>query len=616
MPTQQENVEVRFGANAGDVGQAAAQVRGWIEGLGAPIQAAAGAFAGLWVIDKVKDFADAVGRAVEEISALGEAAQRAAAMTGTTVEQIQELGKIGQLSGGSEEGMTQSIVRLERALASAGDEGSKLNQIFQNMGIQTREGGAFRDINSIMADLSQRFSEAPDGINKTAIAMELMGRSGAAMIPTLNQGRDGWEELRSKIEATRSVMSAATAAEFAQLHDSIELQKMSWDGLGITITNAFAPALGSVVRGMNELIQNFTASLEKGGAFKIILDALVTSFELIITVVAAFSTALQQLWQIALATTDAMTGLGYAMTFQGDKAAAYFEKAKNEMAEVGKLGKQWTDDFWNRGAFTRAQPGKTGGNNLDGMPDLAAQKEAEQAYIESIRAKQEANKEYYSEVMRLEDELLEYLRNKYGENSSAYQKELTRKLQMENRHLAQTKQQWSQAFSFISSDFKTAVSGWIDGSMTFGEAFTSMITSMATHFIEKVAEMIAEWLIFQAITAIFGGGGGGGGLLGSLIGFETGTTYVPRTGPYIVHEGEMVIPKEASDQIRAGKGAVGMQQGQPAQAGGGDNYSIVVQAIDTRTGTQFLMDNARGVAAAMKQSQRNFDSSIHPSWAG
>lgn len=609
-----ENVTVKFGGETGEAQAAIAQVRDMLGNLGAPVKQLAEAFAGLWVVDKVKDFTQSVARAVEEISALGETAERSAAMTGAGIERIQELGKIAELSGGSSDGMVMGIVRLERALGSAGDQADKIKQTFSGMGIATTNAGGLRDINSLMGDLAERFSQAPDGIQKTTIAMELMGRNGAAMIPVLNKGREGWEEMAREIEKTRSVMGAATAAEFAHLHDQIELQGMAFQGLGITITDAFAPALTSITEGITELVESFTASISQGGALKPVLDLLVAGFEALVAVVAALSIGLQQVWHLALAATYALSAAGEAMTLNFTAAGAMIEKAKGHMEEIGKLGKGWVDDFWNRGAFEREKPTKTGSNNLGGLPDLQAQKEEVEAYIQAIKTKQEANRDNYEYVMHLENQLLDFLRQKYGEDSAQYQKELQNKERMEYHHTQTMMRQWRQALSFIGSDWSNAINSWIEGTATFTQAFGKMITDMATHFIQKVAEMIAEWLLFQAITGLFGGSTatsffGGVPLLGSL---DVGSSFIPQTGPYLLHEGERVLTRAENEQIRTGKGTMGGQE----MVAGGDTYNVTVQAIDTRSGVQFLMDNAAAVAGAMQKASRNFNPAAKMAWKG
>lgn len=70
-----------------------------------------------------------------------------------------------------------------------------------------------------------------------------------------------------------------------------------------------------------------------------------------------------------------------------------------------------------------------------------------------------------------------------------------------------------------------------------------------------------------------------------------------------LHQGEMVVPQTFAQGLRDGSGL-----------GGGDNYTINISAIDTQTGTQFLRNNASGIAAALSSQVRNFNSSVSGAW--
>lgn len=69
-----------------------------------------------------------------------------------------------------------------------------------------------------------------------------------------------------------------------------------------------------------------------------------------------------------------------------------------------------------------------------------------------------------------------------------------------------------------------------------------------------------------------------------------------------LHQGEMVVPQNFAQGLRDGSGF-----------GGGDNYTININAIDTQTGTQFLKNNASTIASAISSQVRNFNKNV-PAW--
>lgn len=80
---------------------------------------------------------------------------------------------------------------------------------------------------------------------------------------------------------------------------------------------------------------------------------------------------------------------------------------------------------------------------------------------------------------------------------------------------------------------------------------------------------------------------------------ETGSWHIPNNTFAYLHAGEMVVPQPFADSLRAGGGF-----------GGGDNYSITIQAIDTQTGAQFLKNNAAAIASALSGQVRNFNRTV------
>lgn len=57
-----------------------------------------------------------------------------------------------------------------------------------------------RPVDQLMMDVADKFAAMPDGANKTALAMNLFGKSGADLIPMLNMGREGLSQYAATID--------------------------------------------------------------------------------------------------------------------------------------------------------------------------------------------------------------------------------------------------------------------------------------------------------------------------------------------------------------------------------------------------------------------------------
>ena len=80
---------------------------------------------------------------------------------------------------------------------------------------------------------------------------------------------------------------------------------------------------------------------------------------------------------------------------------------------------------------------------------------------------------------------------------------------------------------------------------------------------------------------------------------------VPSDTMAFIHKQETILPAHIAQPMRdffTGGGATA--------GGGGGNYAITIQAIDTQTGAQFLMNNAGAIAQGLAREMRNGNSAL------
>ena len=115
--------------------------------------------------------------------------------------------------------------------------------------------GQLLPTNDIIGVVADRFKSMPDGVQKTALAMSVFGREGRAMIPMLNQGREGLEKMGQKAKDLGLVFGNVSA-----LKSYISAQRQ-WDAtlksLQIQIGNSVLPVLTSFSKAITNLLQAF-----------------------------------------------------------------------------------------------------------------------------------------------------------------------------------------------------------------------------------------------------------------------------------------------------------------------------------------------------------------------
>lgn len=169
--------------------------------------------------------------------------------TGLAVEQISALDYVAKITDTSIESLTRGVGIFSKGIAGvkqvAGEfniEGSKTLQALDMIGISVKNaGGNLKDTHSILLEVATRFSTMKDGAEKTALAMQLFGRSGKELIPLLNQGAEGIIKLEAeaaRLGITFTEKSAKAADEF---NDNLKRMQGHLKSLTYNIGNVVIP---------------------------------------------------------------------------------------------------------------------------------------------------------------------------------------------------------------------------------------------------------------------------------------------------------------------------------------------------------------------------------------
>lgn len=125
---------------------------------------------------------------------------------------------------------------------------------------------------------------------------------------------------------------------------------------------------------------------------------------------------------------------------------------------------------------------------------------------------------------------------------------LTDQLDQKNRQAAASQNALQQAGMFFGQQFTSSLSGLLTGTMTVTDA----VRNLANALIDAALQAM---LLGQGPLAALFGTAGGGGLFGAIFGFADGG-YTGQGGKYepagIVHKGEYVVSKKATDRIGVG----------------------------------------------------------------
>lgn len=255
-------------------------------------------------------FAGFIRNAIDAADALDEMSGR----VGVSAKELSGLQLAYRQAGMGNEAMAASLAKLSREM-SEGNAGLRA------LGVNTRNAdGSLRGTTAVLLDVADKFTQLEDGAAKTALAVEIFGKSGTEMVPLLNSGSDGIAQMTAMAEKLGLVIQDETAAQAGQFNDTLELLGLGVQGVGSRIAAQLLPTL-------TNLTGSFLESMTSGDRLKSVADFLAASLKILYTVgvgiVEVFSTVGKT--------------LGAAM-------AQVVAILKGNFSEAAQIGREWKTD--------------------------------------------------------------------------------------------------------------------------------------------------------------------------------------------------------------------------------------------------------------------------------
>lgn len=308
------------------------------------------------------------------------------AITGVSVQTLSALQLAAANSGIDIERLAGGINKMQRAMIEARDGNVALATTFKALGVDINGG-----TKEALYAIAEAFETMPEGAQKTALAMQIFGKSGAELIPFLNNGAEGlreMEELAAKLGLTITDETAASADRFA---DVLGIMGQQSKGLGNELMRQLLPTL----EGLSKLwLDNAGA----GGLMSEAVSVLVNVLKgFLITIVGAIGYA-KAFGESVMAIFAAMSAAGKAGGLvTADGRAAFTEALSKGFEQAGASAQATTERI--RQIALNEMPGLEGSTikAAKALGDLgkqtrdaeAAQKAAQKVAEEFARAKQQ-----------------------------------------------------------------------------------------------------------------------------------------------------------------------------------------------------------------------------------
>jgi lambda family phage tail tape measure protein len=164
--------------------------------------------------------------------------------TGVSVEALTALDYAAKLSDVTTEGLTKALQKLSVAMFDTQVNGEEGSAALKALGVSATDvHGQIRPTEAVLLDLAEKFAQMPDGADKAALAVKLFGKEGLAIIPFLNQGREGITALMEEAQRLGLVMSEDVARASEVFNDNLTRLSAIFEGVQRQIGAAVIPIL-------------------------------------------------------------------------------------------------------------------------------------------------------------------------------------------------------------------------------------------------------------------------------------------------------------------------------------------------------------------------------------
>jgi hypothetical protein len=220
------------------------------------------------------------------VTATGVAVGGMLAMASKTAETADEIDKLSERTGIGREELQRwkyaagqsgaDVGKLEVGIKKLSDvmdgatNGSESNvEAFNKLGISLNDLKT-KSQEDIFGEVMKALADMPQGAERNALGNDLLGKSYTEMLPLLNAGADGMNDLKNRADELGLVMSEETVKANVVFGDSMDDVKLSLGMVSAKISSSFLP----VLQGLFDWVLRNTPSIQStiDGVITLVID--------------------------------------------------------------------------------------------------------------------------------------------------------------------------------------------------------------------------------------------------------------------------------------------------------------------------------------------------------
>jgi hypothetical protein len=292
----------------------------------------------------------AILKMTKDMAVAGDEARKMSQALGFTTEGLQEFQHAAAI-GGVEAGDFQNAMRkLSKTMVDASDGLTTYQRVYDRLNISVKDStGIMKSNEQILMEVADRFSTMENGVIKTAAATDLFGRSGAKLIPLLNEGSEGMEKLRQEARDLGIVISDDAARNSELFNDTMLRLKSSFVGLRNEIASKTMPIITGLADRLKDfIVDNRDEIVDFGKKFLMVMGNIAEKGAFGVAILVDAWRGLQMSFQIIrIAFNEMQAVLFTGLEILTDKLAGFMEALNFRGifdSQIAKI-KVWRDEF-------------------------------------------------------------------------------------------------------------------------------------------------------------------------------------------------------------------------------------------------------------------------------
>ncbi|MCO7558026.1 phage tail tape measure protein [Metapseudomonas otitidis] len=216
------------------------QAEGQLSTLMESARSAGLALAGALSVAAVTAF---VKTSIDAVDMTGELAERANMAAGEFAG-LQYAAKYASIEG---EALSAMLTKFNANIQAAADGSKKQAQAFDQLGVSLRnQDGTLKGTTPLLLEVADKLAKMPTGVEKSALSLDLFGKSGAKLLPLLNRGAEGIQALIDEAKELGLVLDDQAYADAGQFNDNMDVLSSAAEGAGQSLSIKLLPALNDV----------------------------------------------------------------------------------------------------------------------------------------------------------------------------------------------------------------------------------------------------------------------------------------------------------------------------------------------------------------------------------